>query len=72
MEDSNYEDWIDHTYLFSIALLNNRTYHIYGGCIDICHNMHNMYFTSQTVHTPILHVYFDATHAEDPKPEIPR
>jgi hypothetical protein len=70
VEDGNYEDWIDRAYLFSIALLNDRTYRIYGGCIDIRHNVHNMCFTSQTVRVPILCVYFDATHAEDPKPEI--
>jgi hypothetical protein len=72
MEDGDYEDWIDCTYSFSIALLNDHTYCIYGGCIDICHDVHNTCFTSQTVHAPILHVYFDATCTEDPKPEIPR
>jgi hypothetical protein len=70
MEDGNYEDWIDHAYLFSIALLNNHTYHIYGGFVDICHNVHNTCFTLQTACTPILCVYFNATCAEDPKPEI--
>jgi hypothetical protein len=63
MEDGDYEDWIDCAYLFSIALLNDCIYRIYG-------NMHNMCFTSQTACVPILCVYFDATHAEDPKPEI--
>jgi hypothetical protein len=72
MEDSDYEDWIDRTYSFSITLLNDRTYRIYGGCVDICHNVHNTCFTLQTVRTPILHVYFNTTCAEDPKPEIPR
>jgi hypothetical protein len=72
MEDGDYEDWIDHTYSFSIALLNDHTYRIYGGCIDICHDMHNTCFTSQTARAPILHMYFNTTHAEDPKPEIPR
>jgi hypothetical protein len=72
MEYSNYEDWIDLTYSFSITLLNNRTYRIYGRCIDIFHDMHNTCFTLQTVRAPILHVYFNATHAEDPKPEILR
>jgi hypothetical protein len=72
MEDGNYEDWIDRAYSFSIALFNDRTYRIYGGCIDICHDMHNTCFTSQTVRMPILRVYFDATRAEDPKPEILR
>jgi hypothetical protein len=72
MEDGDYEDWIDRAYSFSIALLNNCTYRIYGGCIDICHDVHNTCFTSQTVHAPILRVYFDTTRAEDPKPEIPR
>jgi hypothetical protein len=72
MEDSNYEDWIDCAYSFSIALLNDCTYCIYGGCIDICHNVHNTYFTSQTARMPILHMYFDATCTEDPKPEILR
>jgi hypothetical protein len=70
MENGNYEDWIDCTYSFSIALLNDRTYCIYGGCIDICHDVHNMCFTLQTMCMPILCMYFDATHAEDPKPEI--
>jgi hypothetical protein len=70
MEDNNYEDWIDRAYSFAIALLNDRTYRIYGGCIDIRHDMHNTCFTSQTARAPILRVYFDATHAEDPKPEI--
>jgi hypothetical protein len=64
MEDGNYEDWIDCT-------LNDRTYRIYGGCIDICHDMHYTCFTLQTVCAPILRVYFDATCSEDPKPEIP-
>jgi hypothetical protein len=50
MEDSDYEDWIDCAYLFSIALLNDCTYCIYDGCIDICHNMHNMC-------TYIVHVF---------------
>jgi hypothetical protein len=72
MEDGNYEDWIDRAYSFSIVLLNDRTYHIYGGCVDIRHDVHNTCFTSQTARTPILHVYFDATRTEDPKPEIPR
>jgi hypothetical protein len=72
MEDGDYEDWIDCTYLFSIVLLNDCTYCIYGGCIDICHDVHNTCFTSQTVRAPILHVYFDTTRTEDPKPEIPR
>jgi hypothetical protein len=72
MEDGDYEDWIDRTYLFSIVLLNDHTYRIYGRCIDICHDVHNTCFISQTVRMPILHVYFDATRAEDPKPEIPR
>jgi hypothetical protein len=58
-------------YSFSIALLNDRTYHIYGRCVDICHDVHNTCFTSQTVRAPILRVYFDATRTEDPKPEIP-
>jgi len=72
MEDGDYEDWIDHAYSFSIVLLNDRTYRIYGGCIDICHDVHNTCFTSQTMHAPILRMYFDATRTEDPKPEIPR
>jgi len=72
MEDGDYEDWIDCAYSFSIALLNDRTYRIYGGCVDIRHNVHNTCFTSQTARAPILRVYFDATRAEDPKPEIPR
>jgi hypothetical protein len=71
MEDGDYEDWIDHAYLFSIALLNNCTYRIYGGCVDIHHDMHNMCFTLQTVRAHILRMYFDATRAEDPKLEIP-
>jgi len=71
MEDGDYEDWIDRAYLFSIALLNDHTYRIYGGCVDIRHDVHNTCFTSQTAHAPILRVYFDATCAEDPKPEIP-
>jgi hypothetical protein len=66
MEDSNYEVWIDHAYSFSIVLLNNHTYHIYGGCVDIRHNMHNTCFTSQTTHVPILCMYFNAICAEDP------
>jgi hypothetical protein len=70
MEDSNYEDWIDHAYLFSIVLLNDHTYRICGRCVDICHNMHNTCFTSQTMHAPILCMHFDAIHAEDSKPEI--
>jgi hypothetical protein len=72
MEDGDYEDWIDRAYSFSITLLNDRTYCIYGGCIDIRHDVHNTCFTSQTARAPILHVYFNATRAEDPKPEIPR
>jgi hypothetical protein len=72
MEDGDYEDWIDHAYSFSIMLLNDRTYRIYGGCIDIRHDVHNTCFTSQTMPAPILCVYFDATRTEDPKPEIPR
>jgi hypothetical protein len=72
MEDGDYEDWIDRAYSFSIALLNDRTYRIYGGCVDICHDIHNTCFTSQTACAPILHVYFDATRAEDPKPDILR
>jgi hypothetical protein len=72
MEDGDYEDWIDRAYSFSIALLNDRTYRIYGGCVDIRHNMHNTCFTSQTACAPILRVYFDATRAEDPKPKILR
>jgi hypothetical protein len=71
MEDGDYEDWIDRAYSFSIVLLNNCTYCIYGGCVDIHHDMHNTCFTSQTARAPILRVYFNATHAEDPKPEIP-
>jgi len=71
MEDGDYEDWIDRAYSFSIALLNDHTYCIYGGCIDIRHDIHNTCFTSHTACAPILRVYFDATHAEDPKPEIP-
>jgi hypothetical protein len=71
-EDGDYEDWIDRTYAFSIALLNDRTYRIYGRCVDIRHDVHNTCFTSQTAHAPILRVYFDATRAGDPKPEIPR
>jgi hypothetical protein len=71
MEDSDYEDWIDRAYSFSIMLLNDHTYRIYGGCVDICHDMHNTCFTLQTSCAPILRVYFNATHAEDPKPEIP-
>jgi hypothetical protein len=61
MEDSDYEDWIDHAYSFAIALLNDCTYRIYGGCVDIRHDVHNMCFTSQTARMPILHVYFDVT-----------
>jgi hypothetical protein len=72
MEDGDYEDWIDRTYSFSIALLNDHTYHIYGGCVDIHHDMHNTCFTSQTMHAPILGMYFNTTCAENPKPEIPR
>jgi hypothetical protein len=72
MEDGNYEDWIDRAYLFSIALLNDHTYRIYGGCVDIRHDVHNTCFTSQTARAPILRMYFDATCTEDPKPEIPR
>jgi hypothetical protein len=34
--------------------------------------MYNTCFTSQTACVPILRVYFDATCAEDPKPEILR
>jgi hypothetical protein len=71
MEDDGYEDWIDCTYVFSITLLNNCTYCIYGGCIDIHHNVHNMCFTSQTMRMPILCVYFNTIHVEDPKLEIP-
>jgi hypothetical protein len=71
MEDGDYEDWIDRAYSFSIALLNNHTDRIYGECVDIHHDMHNTCFTSQTVHVPILHMYFNTTCAEDPKPEIP-
>jgi hypothetical protein len=71
MEDGDYEDWIDCAYLFSIALLNDCTYRIYGGCVDIRHDVHNTCFTSHTACAPILRVYFDATRAEDPKPEIP-
>jgi hypothetical protein len=48
MEDGDYEDWIDCAYSFSIALLNDRTYRIYGRCVDICHDVHNTCFTSQT------------------------
>jgi hypothetical protein len=70
MEDGDYEDWIDCAYWFSIALLNDCTYRIYGGCVDIRHDVHNTCFTSQTARAPILRVYFDATRAEDPKPEI--
>jgi hypothetical protein len=72
MEDSNYEDWIDCTYLFSIVLLNDRTYRIYGRCVDIHHNMHNTCFTLQTMRVPILRMYFDAICIEDPKLEILR
>jgi hypothetical protein len=72
MEYSDYEDWIDRAYSFSITLLNDCTYRIYGWCIDIRHDVHNTCFTSQTACAPILCVYFDATCAEDPKPEIPR
>jgi len=71
-EDGDYEDWIDRAYSFSIALLNDHTYHIYDGCVDIHYDVHNTCFTSQTVCVPILRMYFDATRAEDPKPEIPR
>jgi hypothetical protein len=71
MKDGDYEDWIDHAYLFSITLLNDCTYRIYGRCIDIHHDMHNTCFTSQTTCAPILHEYFDAICAEEPKPEIP-
>jgi len=70
MEDGDYEDWIDCAYSFSIMLLNDHTYRIYGGCVDIRHDVHNTCFTSHTARAPILHVYFNATHAEDPKPEI--
>jgi hypothetical protein len=49
MKDGDYEDWIDCTYSFSITLLNDCTYYIYGGCIDIRHDMHNTCFTSQTM-----------------------
>jgi hypothetical protein len=71
MEDNDYEDWIDHTYSFSVALLNDCTYRIYGGCVDICHDVHNTCFTSQTTCAPILRVYFYAIHTEDPKLKIP-
>jgi hypothetical protein len=71
MEDNDYEDWIDRAYSFTIVLLNDHTYHIYGGCIDICHDVHSTCFTSQTAHPPILRVYFNATRAEAPMPEIP-
>jgi hypothetical protein len=70
MEDGNYEDWIDRAYSVSIVLLNDCTYCIYGRCIDIHHDMHNMCFTSQTACTPILCMYFDAIRTEDPKPDI--
>jgi hypothetical protein len=60
--------WITGILLFSFKLVHV----IYGGCVDICHDMHNTCFTSQTAHAPILRVYFDATRTEDPKPEIPR
>jgi hypothetical protein len=42
MEDSDYEDWIDRAYLFSITLLNNHTYCIYGRCVDILLQEHPM------------------------------
>jgi hypothetical protein len=57
MEDGDYEDWIDCAYSFSIALLNDRTYRIYGGCVDICHDVHNTCFTSQTARAYIARVF---------------
>jgi hypothetical protein len=57
MEDGDYEDWIDCAYSFSITLLNNQTYRIYGRCVDIHHDVHNTCFTSQTMHAYIACVF---------------
>jgi hypothetical protein len=71
-EEDDHEDWIDCAYLFRIAVLNDRTYHISGGSAEIIHHAHNHCYTSQVVCAPVHRIFLDVIQNESPEPSILR
>jgi hypothetical protein len=72
LEDNDHEDWIDHTYLFRVAILNDRIYCIAGGSADIIRHVHYQCHATQVVRVPVYRVFLDVVQEDSPEPSILR
>ncbi|KIK31695.1 hypothetical protein CY34DRAFT_33385, partial [Suillus luteus UH-Slu-Lm8-n1] len=71
-EDDDHEDWLDRSYSFGIALLNERTHLVEAATTSIMRHPHYVPFAMRLTRLPDFHVLLDVAEPTTEEPSIPR